>query len=145
MAADDGIITATAPGEGIQLDIVGFRAVHVQHRAVSLHKVEVTVSIHAGLVAQLLGMLQHVLDAVVMGPAGVVALEIGTVVFQPLEDLRTGAVVGQGTNNGTCHHQVAQLKLLQLIQQAVGVHHVAVDDNGRIGIFRRDGVVTGIG
>ena len=144
MAADDGIITATAPGEGIQLDIVGFRAVHVQHRAVSLHKVEVTVSIHAGLVAQLLGMLQHVLDAVVMGPA----FELGALervgicrIFQPLEDIRTGAVVDTGSHKGGCDAP----GLYQFITQPVGVHHVTVDDGGRGGVFCPDGVVTGIG
>ena len=79
-----------------------------------------------------------------MGPASVVCTgQLLSVRLQPLEDFRTGTVAGQGGNH-TCHYHLGnRVILLQFMEQPVRIHHVTVDDDGRGGILRRDGIIAG--
>ena len=75
-------------------------------------------------------MLQHVLDSIIMGPAGVVARELIAILFQPLEEFRTGTIARQGGNHTCRYHLGNRVILLQFMEQPVRIHHVAVDDGG---------------
>ena len=119
------------------------RPVHIQDITARIYKVGLAISVHAGLVAKLFMVFQHVLNGIAVRPAFIVrAFEQIAVamLFQPLEHFGTGTEVDVGRYK-RCHDVATGS--VQAVQQHVRIHHVTVDDDGRSGLFRRDGVVAG--